>query len=47
MFWPGQCFFWGRYYLRTGFYKESLDYFGNSIALSEENGLKGIIPKGL
>ena len=38
--------FLGKYYLRTGFYKESIDYFGKAIALSEQMGLEGIIPKG-
>ncbi len=37
--------FLGKYSLRTGFYKESLDHFAGSIALSTKNNLKGIIPK--
>lgn len=37
--------FLGRYFLRTGFYKESMDYFGNAVTLSEKKELSGIIPK--
>jgi tetratricopeptide (TPR) repeat protein len=36
--------FLGQYYLRTGFFKESLDYYNNSIEISKKNGLKGIAP---
>jgi tetratricopeptide (TPR) repeat protein len=37
--------FLGRFYLRTGFFKESLDYFGNGITLAKKYGLKGIVPR--
>jgi tetratricopeptide (TPR) repeat protein len=37
--------FLGRYNLRTGFFKESIDYFKNSIDLAQTNHLKGFIPK--
>jgi tetratricopeptide (TPR) repeat protein len=37
--------FLGRYNLRTGFYKESIEYFKKSIAIARDNGLKGIIPE--
>lgn len=36
--------FLGRYCLRTGFYKESIDNLNNSITLAKKNRLKGIIP---
>jgi tetratricopeptide (TPR) repeat protein len=36
--------FLGRYSLRTGSFKESIDYYEKSIELSREKGLKGIIP---
>jgi tetratricopeptide (TPR) repeat protein len=38
--------FLGRYYLRTGFYQESIDCFKKSITLAEEKGLKGIRQRG-
>jgi tetratricopeptide (TPR) repeat protein len=38
--------FLGRYYLRTGFFKEGLDYYNNSIALAKKYRLKGIVPRG-
>ncbi len=37
--------FMGRYYNRTGFYKESLEYYDNSIIHAGKYGLKGIIPR--
>ena len=37
--------FLGSYYARTGFYKESLEYFDKCIELSLKHRLKGIIPK--
>ena len=37
--------FLGRYYLWTGFFKESIGYYENSIELSRRKGLKGIIPR--
>jgi len=36
--------FLGRYYLRTGSFKESIDSYEKGIALSKKNGMKGIIP---
>jgi tetratricopeptide (TPR) repeat protein len=36
--------FLGRYYHRTGFYKESIEYLGNVITISKKAGLKGLIP---
>jgi two-component system LytT family sensor kinase len=36
--------FLGSYCLRTGFFKESIDYFNNSNTLAKKNRLKGIIP---
>ncbi len=39
-------FFLGAYYEKTGFIKESLDYYAKGIAISKENGLKAIIPIG-
>jgi tetratricopeptide (TPR) repeat protein len=36
--------FLGSYSLRTGFIKESIDYFNSTITLAEKNRLKGIIP---
>jgi tetratricopeptide (TPR) repeat protein len=36
--------FLGRYSLRTGFFKESIDYLTNSISLAKKNRLKGFIP---
>jgi tetratricopeptide (TPR) repeat protein len=36
--------FLGRYYFRTGFYKESMEYYENAIAISKKEGLKGVIP---
>jgi tetratricopeptide (TPR) repeat protein len=38
--------FLGRYCLRTGFFKESIDYFNNCIALAEKEHLRGYIPLG-
>jgi tetratricopeptide (TPR) repeat protein len=37
--------FLGRYSLRTGFFKESIDYFNNSIITARKEKLKGIIPR--
>lgn len=37
--------FLGRYSLKTGFFKESIDYFNNSITTARKNKIKGIIPK--
>ncbi len=36
--------FLGRYYLRTGFFAESLEYYDNSITISKKEKLKGLIP---
>lgn len=36
--------FLGTYYMRTGFYKESVDYYNEAIALARSKKLKGIIP---
>jgi tetratricopeptide (TPR) repeat protein len=36
--------FLGRYSLRTGFIKESIDYYNNTIALAEKEHLKGFVP---
>ncbi|MFZ0280825.1 MAG: hypothetical protein WAL29_04200, partial [Bacteroidales bacterium] len=36
--------FLGKYYRRTGLYKESIEYYGNSITLAEKSGLKKLIP---
>ena len=38
--------FLGRYCLRTGFFKESIDYFSNTIAIAEKEHLRGFIPLG-
>jgi tetratricopeptide (TPR) repeat protein len=38
--------FLGRYSLRTGFFKESIDYFNNYISIAEKEHLKGYIPLG-
>jgi tetratricopeptide (TPR) repeat protein len=38
--------FLGRYYLRTGFFSESLDYFTNSIDIAKKKNIKGILPNG-
>lgn len=37
--------FLGRYSLRTGFFKESIDYFNNSIVTAKKEKLKGIVPR--
>ena len=37
--------FLGNYSLRTGFIKESIDYFNRTITLAEKKRLKGIIPR--
>ncbi|MBG0858467.1 MAG: histidine kinase [Bacteroidales bacterium] len=37
--------FFGKYYHQTGFFKESIEHFENSIALSKKKGLKGMIPR--
>ena len=37
--------FLARYHLRTGFFKESLEYFENSIDLARKNKIKGIIQR--
>ena len=39
-------FFLGRYSLRTGFFKESIDYFNNGITLARKEHLRGYIPMG-
>jgi tetratricopeptide (TPR) repeat protein len=36
--------FLGSYSLRTGFIKESIDYFNSTIALAEKQRLRGVIP---
>lgn len=36
--------FLGKYCAKTGFFKESIDYFKNCISLAEKNKLKGFIP---
>lgn len=38
--------FFGKYYHRTGQFKESMEYFENSITLAEKRRLKGIVPRG-
>jgi tetratricopeptide (TPR) repeat protein len=38
--------FLGQYYLQTGFFKESMDYYSKSITLAKKDGLKGIAQKG-
>ena len=37
--------FLGRYYWRTGFYKESIAYYEKCITLAKKENLRGIIPK--
>jgi len=37
--------FLGRYYLWTGFFKESIEHYEKGIELSKKEGLKGIIPR--
>jgi tetratricopeptide (TPR) repeat protein len=37
--------FLGDYYRRTGFYKESIEYYSNAIEISKKKGLKHLIPK--
>jgi len=37
--------FLGKYCLRTGFFKESVDYYTNSITLARKNKIKGVIPR--
>jgi tetratricopeptide (TPR) repeat protein len=37
--------FMGRYYLRTGFYSESLGHYDKSISVSKKNRLRGLIPR--
>jgi tetratricopeptide (TPR) repeat protein len=39
--------FLGRYNLHTGFFKESIEYFNNSISLAKKNKIKGIVPRNL
>ena len=39
-------FFLGRYSLKTGFFKESIDYFNNGITLARKEHLRGYIPMG-
>jgi two-component system, LytTR family, sensor kinase len=36
--------FFGKYYFRTGFFKESIEYYENAITISKKEGLKGLIP---
>ena len=38
--------FLGKYYLKIGFFQESMDHFNNAIKLSEKEGLKQLIPRG-
>lgn len=38
--------FLGRYYLRTGFYQESIDHYDKSIRIADDKGLKGIKQRG-
>jgi tetratricopeptide (TPR) repeat protein len=38
--------FKGKYYLRTGYFKESRDAFMKSIEISRQNKIKGIVPSG-
>jgi tetratricopeptide (TPR) repeat protein len=37
--------FFGRYSLRTGFFKESIDYFNNSIVTAKKEKINGIVPR--
>jgi two-component system, LytTR family, sensor kinase len=37
--------FFGRYNFRTGFFKESVDYFNNAMIQARKNNMKGFIPK--
>ncbi len=37
--------FFGSYYLRTGYFKESLEYYDNAINLARKESLKGVIPR--
>jgi tetratricopeptide (TPR) repeat protein len=36
--------FFGKYYFRTQFYTESINYFNNALNLAKKNRIKGIIP---
>jgi tetratricopeptide (TPR) repeat protein len=36
--------FLGKYYLRTGFFAESLEYFDNAVTISKKEKIKGLIP---
>jgi tetratricopeptide (TPR) repeat protein len=36
--------FLGKYYLRTGFYAESIEYFNNAITIAEKEKIRGLIP---
>ena len=36
--------FLGKYYLRTGFYAESLEYLNNAITIAKKDKIKGMIP---
>jgi tetratricopeptide (TPR) repeat protein len=37
--------FFGKYYRRTAFYRESIEYYENAISISEKGKYKGIIPR--
>jgi len=37
--------FLGKYCIRTGFFKESINYYSNCIDIADKNKLKGFIPK--
>jgi tetratricopeptide (TPR) repeat protein len=38
-------YFLGRYYARTGYFKESIDYLDKAITFSKKNRIKGFVPK--
>ncbi len=38
-------YFLGKYYARTGYFNESLEYLEKAIAFSKKNRIKGVIPK--
>jgi tetratricopeptide (TPR) repeat protein len=37
--------FMGGYYFKTGFYKESLEFYDEAIALAKKSNIKGLVPK--
>ena len=39
--------FFGNFFLRTGSFQQSLDFFENSISVAKKAGIKGIIPRAL